>query len=280
MLQWMVEIDLLVNSYERTYRRVLTLGFFDGIAAQNHIAADRYAIINNVDDRSDAERRARALVDAAEITGYTFVSDVIDRACSVTGVSRRALRRRPYFLDYGLAMAVTGSAAWVLGWDAEVELSHPGDWIAPAIALMNTRPEVFSSSPNWPARGRTQSTLLQESFGCAGDFALNWGFSDQAFLVRRDDLARPIYRRIAPASLARNAAHPWSFESRVESYQRATRRPRATHRDVTYIHNDLDDVVARLGGYHGIERWQYGALATLRKVLTRLPLTSPRWRLP
>jgi hypothetical protein len=276
----MVEIDLLVNSYERTYRRVLSLGFFQRIATQNHIVANRYALINNVDNRSDAERRARTLVDAAEITGYTFVSDVIDRACSVTGVSRRALRQHPYFLDYGLAMTVTGSAAWILGWDAEVELAHPGDWIAPAIALMTARPEIFSSSPNWPARGRPQSTLVQESFGCAGDFVLNWGFSDQAFLVRRDDLARPIYRRFAPASLARNAGHPWSFESRVESYQRATRRPRATHRDVTYIHNDLDDVMARLGGYHGIERWQYGALATLRKVLTHLPMTSPRWRLP
>ena len=274
-----VDVDLIVNCYERTYRRVLAPGFFDAVAQQNSLSARRHALINNVDTRADAERRAKELLSSGEIDSFAFVSDVIERARRLTGVPRHALRRRPYFLDYGLAMTVTGSAPWILGWDAEVVLDMRTNWVAASIELMERRPELFSASPNWHDRGSYEGTLLRESFARDGPFFLNWGFSDQVFLVRRADLARPIYRRFAPASLARHAGHPWTFENRVESYQRAVRRPRATLGDVTYTHPHMDEVVTRLGGRHGLERHEYLFLRGLRRALIHWPTDSPRWKI-
>jgi hypothetical protein len=274
-----VDVDLIVNCYERTYRRVLTPGFFDSVAQQNGLTARRHLLVNNVVTRPDAEGRAKELLASREIDSYAFVSDVIDRARRRVGVPPRALRHRPYFLDYGLAMGVTGSARWIVGWDAEVQLDMPDDWVTPSIALMERRPEIFSASPNWRDRGSYEGTLLRESFARDGPFYLNWGFSDRAFLVRRAELAGPIYRRFAPASLGRHAGHPWTFEGRVEAYQRAAKRPRATLADVRYSHPDMDEVVARLGGRQGFERCQYLFLRALRRALIHWPTESPRWRI-
>ena len=48
-----------------------------------------------------------------------------------------------------------------------------------------------------------------------GPFSLNYGFSDQLFLLRRHELMRPIYRSFAPAAMVRRP-HPYTFEYRVE----------------------------------------------------------------
>src|ERR1700733_5243935 len=49
-------VDLCVNCYERTYREVLKPGFFPALVAEHrHAFARRTAIINNVNDREDAQ---------------------------------------------------------------------------------------------------------------------------------------------------------------------------------------------------------------------------------
>jgi hypothetical protein len=269
-------VALAVNCYERTYREVLSSGFFDRIADDNNFAFDaRIALINNVVDRDDATRRAGRLLSDGEVDEVAHVDEVLPRAMAVTGLSARAFRQHPHFLDYGIAMAVVGDSQYVVGWDAEVRLENRCDWITPSLHLLERRPEVFSAAPNWPRRDGNR--LFVEAFERDGPHWLHWSFSDQVFLVRRRELAGPIYRRFAPSAYARHAEHPWSFESRLEAYQRASRRPRAWFADVHYTHNDLPEVVVRSGGRSGVELWQYRLLVRARDRLARLPSRYVRW---
>jgi hypothetical protein len=273
-----VDVDIVINMYERTYRTVLSPGYFHGVQAQNAVTfRGMYAVINNVNDPADAHKRAEHLVQLGELSGYAFVSDRIADAKQTTGVTSRMLRQHPYFLDFGIVMAVTGQAPWILGWDAEVVLERAADWISPAIELMMARRDVFSASPRWPTRHH--DTLDDETVELDGQWALNWGFSDQVFLVRRTDLAAPIYRRWAPAAYARHADHPWTFEARLEAHQRASRRLRATHTTVRYSHHDLPEVVGRMGGRSGLELWQHRALQSIVPWLRRVPPHNPTWRI-
>jgi len=67
-------VDLVVNTYERTYRRALAPGFFRDIQDQCRFSfAGRVALINNVGDESDARKRAEALVAGGELTGFELV---------------------------------------------------------------------------------------------------------------------------------------------------------------------------------------------------------------
>lgn len=271
-------VDLTVNTYERTYRDVLARGFFPRIVDQNRYPfAGAYAVINNVDDPMDAEARAKALVASGELRGYAFVADVLERGLRAARLPRRALGTRPYFLDYGLAMAVVGTSPYILGWDAEVDLEEPADWVSQGVELLEKRADVFSCAPRWPARD--YDTLECESIGSERPWRFGWGFSDQVWLVRRRELASPIWRRIAPAAWARNASHPLTFEARMESYQRAARRFRATHEMVRYRHRDLDPVMARLGETR-FEMFRARQLRRLYRVLESFGAEAPRWRVP
>ncbi len=228
-----LSVDLVVNCYERTYREVLVPGFFAAKAAdQRHAFAMRTALINNVADRSDAERRAQALVASGEIDRYVFVADHLDHALEVTGLTRAELGRIPYFTDFALVAVSIAGPAWMLHVDAEVRMQRPLDWIGPAIELMDRDARVLVANPNWPP-----PTLERETLADDGPFALGHGFSDQVFLVRRRDMAQPIYADRCIARLRYPLAHVGHiFEARVDAHMRHHGRLRATHREARYEH--------------------------------------------
>jgi hypothetical protein len=120
-------------------------------------------------------------------------------------------------------------------WDADVRLRAPVDWVTPSIELLERDRTLLSANPNWPVDNLGEFTLREE-----GPFAIGQGFSDQAFVARRSELARPIYRQRCLA-LKR---YPLSyvgpiFEARVDAHMRHAGRLRATYRDAVY-HQEVE----------------------------------------
>jgi hypothetical protein len=274
-----VGVALVVNTYERTYRSVLSPGFFPRVVASNRREFDEVvALVNNVDDESDARFRAETLLSRGEITRYEFVADHIESALERTGLTSRSLRRHPYLLDYGLVMPHICESEWLLGWDADTELETPANWVDPSIDLLERNPRLFHASLAWPGFEAGQGFAAEE-IGTIGDYSINWGFSDQLFLVRRHDLMGKIYRRFAPMAAARHAPHPTTFEYRVEANQRATRRPRAT---LSTVHYKTVFVPGGVLGRVGSTRFEYERMRALYRLeyhlLKRLPEgAGPRW---
>ena len=226
-------VDLLINCYERTYREVLTAERFAAAQADNVAPiARRTALVNNVLDRADAQARADALIAEGGLDAVFFVEDHLDDALARTGLTREDLGPVPYFTDWALVAACLPGPEWLLHWDAEVRLRAPLDWVTPAIALMERDARVLIANPNWP-----DPTLDSHTLEEAGPFALGHGFSDQVFLARRSELARPIYRDRTLARLRYPVAHLGDiFEARIDSHLRRSGRLRATHREATYEH--------------------------------------------
>jgi hypothetical protein len=229
----MAAVDLVVNCFERTYRDVLARGFFPRVGTQNrHRFARRTAIVNNVADRAAAQTRADALIEAGELDAVYFVEDHVDRALRQTGLTPADLGRIPYFTDFAIVAASLDGPDWILHCDAEVELKEPADWIGPSLALMARDLRVMVANPNW-----TAPTLKHETIEWTGEFALGVGFSDQLFLARRSELARPIYGERCVARLRYPMAHVGHiFEARVDAYMRHHHRLRATYLGATYVH--------------------------------------------
>ncbi|MDO9559248.1 MAG: hypothetical protein Q7I89_06130 [Syntrophales bacterium] len=248
-------VDLLVNTYERTYRTVLALGFFPSIEAQNRRRfCNRIAIINNVDDREDAAKRAIALVEAKEIDEFIFVSDVIDRVLVRTGLKRKDLGRFPHFIDWGLVTVCSARSEWLLHWDAEISMPEAVNWVDPAIGLMKENESVFTANPSrypeWVEGGIRKKLLRQYR-----DFSLGYGFSDQIFLVRTSRIARPIYNEKCLASLRYPLAHKMSsFEMRIDAYMRNHRLLQAIYIPVIYHHPTETEGLAYPEGTTILER--------------------------
>lgn len=233
-------------------------------------------LINNVQDVAHVTEMAQAAVERGEITGYALVADHLDDALRRNRLRRSRLGARPYLVDYGLVMPDVVSTRWLLGWDAEGTLVQPINWIDPALDLLRTDPRVFHVSLNWPKIPGRFHSLERETWEQVGPYRLNYGFSDQIFLVDRVRLARTrLRRRLVPVALTRHAAYPYSFEFRVEAFQRAHRLYRATRADVVFTVGAGAFVPGVLTRTAGTRRWDRLRIKLLlkieSKVLARLP---------
>ena len=227
------DVDLVVNCFERSYRNVLAPGFFARIEADNARAfASRTVVINNVEDRADATALADARISAGEIDRYIFVADRLDAALARCGLTRDELQPIPYFTDFAIVAATIDGPDWMLMWDADVRLREPLDWVTPAIELMERDPRIMAANPNWEFPNLQDFTLEID-----GDFAIGQGFSDQAWLGRRSEFGRPIYRRRCVALRRYPLSYVGAiFEARIDAHMRHAGRLRATHRTAVYEH--------------------------------------------
>jgi hypothetical protein len=232
------EVDFLVNCFERSYKRVLTPGFVTGLAESQQFPFNSITVlVNNVADRADAEERAgRLLVEDSRVTRVSFVADNLMRALRATGLTEHHLRRAPHYTDYALVAVTLDGPDWLLYWDADASLTRSADWLSPTLAAINRDETLVVGNPRFLPEGLPE----REALRIDGLFAIGYGFSDQVFLARRSDLARPIYRKFAPASWRYPMANIEPvFEQRIDAWMRRTGRLRATYLPVTYLHADL-----------------------------------------
>src|SRR5664279_5375880 len=223
-------VDFVVNCYERTYRHVLEPGFIRRLASQQGYPFSCVtALINNVNERWDAERMA-ALCDVDRVV---FVVDEIEQAMKRTGVSDRSLRRLRHFSDCCLVAVTLDGPDWLVYWDADAELSEQMDWVAPCISYASSHLDIAIFNPNNWHVGLAE----WEALNIDGLFAIGFGFSDVVFLARRSELGRRVYGYIAPASWRYPLAHIEAiFEQRVDAYMRRRKRLRATYLPASVTH--------------------------------------------
>jgi glycosyltransferase involved in cell wall biosynthesis len=227
------DVDFVVNTFERTYRSVLAPGFLKAMSEEHCFPfRRRVVLINNVEDRAQAEKMAQALRESGEITEFHFVSDLLEKSLQGAGLTHQDIEPNVHYTDCSLVAVFLAGSDYVVYCDADVRLKTPYDWITPSLALLDRDPRIAVANPNWP-----QPTLAAEAREYSGEFGIGYGFSDQVYMVRRSEFARPIYQFRAPISLR----YPMSqrgriFEQMVDSYMRVNRRLRATCSTVTYEH--------------------------------------------
>lgn len=264
-------LDLCVNCYERTYRSVLAPGFLPALAAEHVTAfARRTVVVNNVDEPADARARADSLIAAGELDACFFVSEHLAEALRVTGLTARELGRAPYFTDWGIVAATVPGPDWMVHCDPEVRLTEPCDWVGPSIELMERDPRVICANPRWYAPTSSHETLARTTLEWVEGFSLGLGFSDQLFLARRSELARPIYRQRCLASRRYPMANvSLSFEGRIDAWMRHHGRLRANFLGAEYRHPD------EIGGAYPNRTPREKLLAVVNPLLVEAVRLSP-----
>lgn len=144
----MADVDFVINCYERTYRDVLNPGFMAArVAEQSREFSAVTVLINNVDDRADAERRAKLLLRTDEATRVEFVADHLDAAFRKTRVRPGNIRRLPHFTDCCLVAVTLGGPDWIVYWDADARLRDRCDWVTPTLEYMQSIQAWLSATP-------------------------------------------------------------------------------------------------------------------------------------
>lgn len=234
--------DLVINTFERTYRSALEPGAVSAIAAANAFPFARSVIlINNVEDRGDARARAQQLLEDGEIDAFYFVADRLEGALRAAGLRRRDLEPLLHYSDAPLVAAELPESPWMLYWDPEARLLESVDWVSPALELMAADPRVLIANPSWeaPDANGHRPGVERETIATREGFAIGHGFSDQVFLASRPGLAAPIYGQRCIARATYPGAHKAHvFESRLAAHMHHHGGLRATALDATYAIED------------------------------------------
>jgi hypothetical protein len=227
------DVDLVVNCFERTYRKVLSPGFLRAITEQNLYSFRHVTLLlNNINRPEEARVMAEARLAAGEITQFFFVAEHLDQALAKVGLTRAKLGPLPFYSDWALVALTVPGSDWIVHWDADVHMEQPMDWIMPSLQLIAHNPAIATANPCWK-----QADTRREERYRVGSFILSYGFTDQVFLLRRSEFARPIYRFWVPISMRFPVSHvgPY-FEQWVDAYMRVHSRLRATYLPATFVH--------------------------------------------
>ncbi len=202
------EVALVVLCRESDYRAALSAGFIPSLARMHcRQFSEIVVVVGAVADRDDARSRAQTLQDAHEITRFAFA---------------------PFDERLGPAVAAVVTSPWLLGWGAAATPARPTSWIDPAIDVLEAEPWILHVTLNRePAGTDPVFDGRAGAVGTIGDYSLDWGFDQDAFLMRRADLAR-VAGGFAPAVLGRLDEGDTGFERRVECFQRSRHLSRAT----------------------------------------------------
>ena len=275
------EVELVFNCFERTIGGVVDPAALRALGdAHRYPFARRTLLVNNVADPSRWRPALDHLVEAGAVDRWVAVADALPAALAATGLTLRDIEARQHWSDFGLVAVTLPGPEWVCYCDPEITLPEPGDWITPAIDLMEADARVAVANPRWT----TGTSAEDKADEVSGEFLLGYGFTDQIFLTRRSELARPVYRSALPVVLRSPASlrYPASFDStvfemRVDAYMRAHGRLRATHRHVRYDHSTPDGSSYRPRGV--AQRIRRARNHAVLKVLVEARFRSPRLRL-
>ncbi len=246
------DVDLVVNVFERTYREITAPSVLAALAASHCFPfARRVLLLNNVDDVADARERAGRLLELGDVDEVHLVADHLDRALAICELDRRELEPLLHFCDAPLVAITLSGSPWLVYWDAEARLDRAVDWVTPGRARLLDDRRLLVANPSWElcTHGGAPPGVLCEALELDGDFVAGPGFSDQAFLARRADLARPIYRERCVGALIHPRTHQgMSFEARVNAHMRHNGRLRATYLGASYSIDQPPDARRRVDG--------------------------------
>lgn len=230
-----MSVTLSTKCWEGDYRQVLSpqglAELFDPLDA----AAPRQVVLNRVVDRSDADARARGLVDAGLLDRYAWAEDLWSEVAAHVGVPVTWFGAAWPYSAPELCELHLAKTELVLHLAGDVRVA-PGELWAPVAASALARwDEVAVVAPLTPSR----SELAEPG---ARRLAAGWTgsqlFSDQCFLARRDELLR---REVVTAVHPIAGRYPrpggaLTFEARVGAWMRSTGRWRATDEARDYRH--------------------------------------------
>lgn len=218
---------------------------------QNHQFpfSEKLLVINNVDDVAAVKRAACDLIDKGVLTRFVVADEIAADVLRFFKLQRSDFRIGPdagnyenvtpawiYYNALGpLAAIYSCQGDYLLYLTGDVRLDEPVDWIPAALKKMERFPRYKVANLTWNGN---YAEARRESVGCHGAFYVaDQGFSDQLFLMRRQDIQRPIYGeiRVDSAHFPRGDV----FEKRVFSWLKNNGFQRITHRKGSYVHQNF-----------------------------------------
>ena len=259
------QITIATNCYELDYRMVLHPEYGNLLFhPSNKLFTNRLLMINDVEDRNNAERMAEMANSKGIISQYYFCCDVADLIMKRYECSREsfiqkyslirslkyAIRNQRHFKrsfdGYNYTIPVMSAihlcnTKWLIYCEEDVlfEDETSEEWIVKSIDMMKNDDRFFVANPLW--NGELQEAI-SESEKEEKDFLISSGFSCQCFLINAERIKNTI-NIYSESNKQSDILYPIyagnCFEKRINSYMRNHGFKRITYKNCNYSHKTI-----------------------------------------
>ena len=226
------DVTLSTKCWERDYRTVLEPATIAALFDPFGPAARRQVVLNRIDDRAGAERRAQSLVDTGVIDAFGWAEDAWPALCArldipLTWFGPAWPFAAPELAE--LALATTPVLAHIAG---DVRLDAGAPWLPRALPLLDGAAIVAPISPSRIELTRSTPDAHDPSW------VRDHEISDQCFVA---PVASLLAREVVRATHWTGWRYPkpggaLTFEARVGAWLRTTDRARAVDVGRSYVH--------------------------------------------
>lgn len=198
---------------------------------------ERILIVNNIN--KDSIRSVNKAVDRAiqlgAFTNCYFVDDHWKDALDAIGLKREEIGKGyVYSISEWVAIHLC-KTKYLLCYCGDCIPTTDHDWITPSVELMEKDSQIKVSNPVW---NWNHEISRIESVYQTKDFYVGNGFSDQCFLVRKEDFHQDIYKEYHPDGEKYPVYGGDLFEKRVYCWMRNHNFLRATYKHSYYLHKN------------------------------------------
>ena len=233
----MQSITFETKCYEKDWEFIIKKRVISEMISNCNTAFDKKKLfINNVSNPTKVLNQADLLVSEGIIDEYVFVENYEKEALDFFELKKEDFKGGYYYSIAELVSIYLCDTDFLLHFASDSMLyPNNGSWIQDAINLMleNSRYATASATPhadfNWSKK---------ESIGENDKFYLNYGFSDQCYLVKTSEFRKPIYSFKHEASERYPTYGGELFEKRVDSYLRVNDKVRLTSKIDGYKHEN------------------------------------------
>lgn len=239
------EITFATSCYERDWEHILKRdGYLKTKMIENHSYPfkERILIINNVLDYDRVSLEAKKKVDEGILTNFYIAKDFEKEVLDFFKLKREDFKAynslENDWVFYNSICVLTAiylcGSKYFLYHTGDVYLENRVNWIDQAIDLMNKHEKFKVANLIW---NDNYEEAKKEALKKKREFFISEKFSDQLFLVQKEDFRAPIYNEI------REDSHHYPkgdvFEKRVFSFMKNHGWKRMTYRNGSYIHKSF-----------------------------------------
>ena len=233
-----MKVTFATKCWEKDWQHILNDRRLNQIIETNKYSFDeRLLIVNNV-SKETLKPLMKAVDHAISLGAFTdcyFVDDYCNEAIDAIGLRREDIGKGYiYSISEWVAIHLC-KTKYLLCYCGDCISTTDHDWITPSLNLMEQDSNIKVSNPVW---NYNHVISKIESVYETEDFYIGSGFSDQCFLIRRDDFHGDIYKEFHPDGEKYPVYGGDLFEKRVYCWMRNHQFLRATYKHSCYLHKN------------------------------------------
>jgi len=220
--------------WEKDWEYILKGNYLENMISNcNFKFSRKHVIVNNVKNKQLVEKYCKQKIAEGIIDNYFVVDNYKSEVLDYFELSADSFDGGYYYSIAELTGIYKCETDYLMHFSGDsFPVNNNRNWIKEAIEIMNNNSNIIVANPTWNYKFKEAE---EESIEQIEGFYSSYGFSDQAYLIKKQDFIKNIYNEKNKESERYPKYGGELFEKRVDSFMRNHQKLRITNKYCTNI---------------------------------------------